>query len=153
MGASPSRNRPGGLPNRHSPRIDRLTPVSHRLSLAGKGAVQGAVGGGLLGTVLLAPLLGAAVGAASGAVGAERSAGILNAMFVREVKEVLKPGRAALFLVVSGGGTDPSRAVDALRPLSPRVVRTTLSEAAERRLLAAFTGMDGGATGQRHAGH
>jgi uncharacterized membrane protein len=98
--------------------------------------------------VLLAPLLGAA----SGAVGAELCAGILNAMFVHEVKEVLKPGRAALFLVISGG-TDPSRVIDALRPLSPRVVRTTLSEAAERRLLTAFTEDDRDATGQRHAEH
>jgi hypothetical protein len=110
MVEGPSRNRPDGLPNRHSPRIDRLTPVSYRLSLAGKRAVQGAAGGGLRGTVLLAaPLLGAAVGAASGAVGAELSAGIRNAMFVREVKEVLKPGRATLFLVVSGGRTPRGR--------------------------------------------
>ena len=90
-----------------------------------------------MGLVLLAPLLFAAIGAAAGAAGAGLSAGILNAMFIRDVKELLEPGGAALFMVVSGG-TDSSRAIDALRPLNPRVLRTTLTEAAERKLLAAF---------------
>jgi hypothetical protein len=48
------------------------------------------------------------------------------------------PGRAALFVVVSSGA-DPDRAIDALQPLGPRVLRTTLDPAVEQRLLAAFT--------------
>jgi len=82
-------------------------------------------------------LLLTALGAAAGAAGGGLSAGILNAMFVRDLKEVLEPGRAALFLVVRSSG-DPTRAIDALRPLSPRVLRTTLNDTAERRLREAF---------------
>jgi uncharacterized membrane protein len=67
----------------------------------------------------LAPV-GAATGAASGAV-----LGML----------VLAP---VLFVVVSGGA-DRERAIEALQPLGPRVLRTNLSPDAEQRLLAAFT--------------
>jgi uncharacterized membrane protein len=123
------------------------------LHLAKAGTVAGAVGGGLMGLVVLAPLLMAAIGAAAGAVGAELSAGILNAMFVRGLKEVLEPGRAALFLVVKEA-VDPSKTIDALRPLSPRVLRTNWSEADEQRLIAALAedvkgGQDAPSAGQR----
>ena len=46
--------------------------------------------------------------------------------------------RAALFVVISGGA-DPGRAIEALAPLGPWVLRTNLDPAAEQRLLAAFT--------------
>jgi uncharacterized membrane protein len=49
-----------------------------------------------------------------------------------------RAGPAALFFVISGGA-DPDRAIDALQPLGPRVLRTTLDPAVEQRLLAAFT--------------
>jgi uncharacterized membrane protein len=42
-----------------------------------------------------------------------------------------------LFVVVSNA--DPDEAIQALRPLAPRVLRTTLPADAERRLLAALT--------------
>jgi hypothetical protein len=58
--------------------------------------------------------------------------------FLRQVDETLEPGRAALFVVVSGGA-DPERAIEALAPLAPRVLCTNLDPAAEQRLLAAFT--------------
>jgi uncharacterized membrane protein len=67
----------------------------------------------------LAPV-GAATGAASGAV-----LGML----------VLAP---VLFAAVSGGA-DRERAIEALQPLGPRVLRTNLSPDAEQRLLATFT--------------
>ena len=44
----------------------------------------------------------------------------------------------ALFLVI-GDSADPQQAIDALRPLAPRVLHTTLDPPAEQRLLAAFT--------------
>ena len=119
-------------------RDDGEVELVQPLRLTGTGATTGALSGGLVGLVLLAPLLFAALGAAAGAAGAGLSAGVLNAMFVREVREVLQPGRAALFLVVRGS-SDPDRAIDELQPLSPRVLRNTLDETAQRRLIAAFT--------------
>jgi uncharacterized membrane protein len=100
-------------------------------------APVGAASGGVLGLLLLEPVLFAAVGAAAGAAGTGLSALGLNQWFLRQLDETLEPGRAALFVVVSDA--DPERAIQALRPLAPRVLRTTLPADAERRLLAAFT--------------
>jgi hypothetical protein len=88
------------------------------MRLAPVGAATGAVSGGVLGTLLLAPVLFAAVGAVAGAAGAGLSALGLNQWFLRQVDETLEPGRAALFVVVSGGA-DPERAIEALQPLAP----------------------------------
>ena len=49
----------------------------------------------------------------------------LNQWFLRQVDETLEPGRAALFVVVSGGA-DHERVIEALQPLAPRVLRTNL---------------------------
>jgi uncharacterized membrane protein len=87
--------------------------------------------------LLLEPVLFAAVGAVAGAAGAGLSALGLNQWFLRQLDETLEPGRAALFVVVSDA--DPEQAIQALAPLAPRVLRTTLPTDAERRLLAAFT--------------
>src|SRR5215203_3309208 len=108
------------------------------MRLVPAGAASRAAVGGVLGLLLAEPVLFAAVGAAAGAVGAELSALGHNQWFLRHVGETLEPGRAALFAVVSDAG-DPERAIQALRPLGPRVLRTTLDYAAEQRLLAAFT--------------
>ena len=89
--------------------------------------------------LVLAAVLFAAVGAVAGAAGAGLSALGLNQMFLHQVRETLEPGRAALFVVVRGGA-DPERAIEALQPLAPRVLRTNLPPDAEQRLLAAFTG-------------
>jgi uncharacterized membrane protein len=117
--------------------VDGRIELVQPLHLAKAGAATGAVSGGLIGLVLLAPLLSAAVGALAGVLGGELSAGILNAMFVRELKEVLEPGRAALFLVVREA-VGPARTIDALRPLPPRVLRTNWDESDEQRLIAAL---------------
>lgn len=136
--------------------IDLVQPIR----LASSGAVSGAVGGSLIGLVVLAPMLFTALGAAAGAAGAGLSAGVLNALFVRRLRELLQPGRAALFLVVTHAD-DPSRVIEALRPLSPEVLRTTLDETTQRRLIATFSeeadagdsGRDSAPTGpEPHAG-
>ena len=102
---------------RHDGRGELVQPM--RLALAG--ALSGAATG-----ALLDPVLFGAVGAA----GAGLSALGLNRCFLQQVNETLEPGRAALFVVVSGGA-DPDRAIDALQPLGPRVLRTTLDPAVE----------------------
>jgi uncharacterized membrane protein len=119
-------------------RDDGRVEVVQPMRLAPVGAATGAASGTVLGMLLLAPVLFAAVGAVAGAAGAGLSALGLNQWFLRQVDETLEPGRAALFVVVSGGA-DPERAIEALAPLGPRVLRTNLDPAAEQRLLAAFT--------------
>lgn len=119
-------------------RDDGRVELVQPMRLAPVGAATGAASGGVLGMLLLAPVLFAAVGAVAGAAGAGLSALGLNQWFLHQLDETLEPGRAALFVVVSGGA-DPERAIEALAPLGPRVLRTNLDPAAEQRLLAAFT--------------
>ena len=119
---------------RHDGRVELVQPMR----LAPVGAATGAASGAVLGMLVLAPVLFAAVGAVAGAAGAGLSALGLNQLFLHQVRETLEPGRAALFVVVSGGA-DPERAIEALQPLGPRMLRTNLDPAAEQRLLAAFT--------------
>ena len=80
----------------------------------------------------------AAVGAGAQAVGAALSALGIDLPFLRRVNEALEPGRAALFLVLEGD-TDPTRVVDSLRPVAPRIIRKALDPAGERRFLIAVT--------------
>jgi uncharacterized membrane protein len=119
-------------------RDDGRVELVQPMRLAPVGAASGAAAGGVLGLLLLLePVLFAAVGAVAGAAGAGLSALGLNQWFLRQLDETLEPGRAALFVVVSDA--DPEPAIQALRPLAPRVLRTTLPAQAELRLLAAFT--------------
>ena len=118
-------------------RDDGRVELVQPMRLAPVGAASGAAAGGVLGLLLLEPVLFAAVGAVAGAAGAGLSALGLNQWFLRQLDETLGPGCAALFVVVSDA--DPEPAIQALRPLAPRLLRTTLPADAERRLLAAFT--------------
>jgi uncharacterized membrane protein len=93
-------------------RDDGRIELVQSMRLAPAGALSGAATGGLLGMLLLDPVLFAAVGAAAGAAGGGLSALGLNRWFLHQVNETLGPGRAALFVVVSGGA-DPDRAIDA----------------------------------------
>jgi uncharacterized membrane protein len=97
-------------------------------------AVIGAVVGGLLAFVF--PLAGIAIGAALGAlVGRSLDSGVSD-QFVDEVKETLRPGRSALFLVVKESDADATLA--ALRPFSGDVIQTTLPTETEEALRQAL---------------
>jgi uncharacterized membrane protein len=97
-------------------------------------AVIGAVVGGLLAFVF--PLAGIAIGAALGAlVGRSLDSGVSD-QFVDEVKETLRPGRSALFLVVKESDADATLA--ALRPFSGDVIQTTLPTETEDALRQAL---------------
>jgi uncharacterized membrane protein len=94
----------------------------------------GAVVGGLL--TAMFPLVGMAIGAAVGAmVGAALDRGVDTA-FVDEVKNTLRPGRSALFLVVRQADADALLA--ALRDYQGDVIQTTLSTETEDALRQAL---------------
>lgn len=97
-------------------------------------AAVGALIGGLVTFVF--PLAGIALGAALGAlVGRSLDRGVSDA-FVNEVKETLRPGRSALFLVVKASNADATLA--ALRQFHGDVIQTTLDTEAEEALRAAL---------------
>lgn len=101
-------------------------------------AAKVAAGGGILRLALPPAIVLAAVGAGAEAVGAPLSALGFDLRFLRQVKEALEPGRAALLLVLEDD-TGPTRVVDSLRPLPPRIMRKALDPAGERRFLIAVT--------------
>ncbi|HKG18218.1 MAG TPA: DUF1269 domain-containing protein [Candidatus Limnocylindrales bacterium] len=97
-------------------------------------AVVGAVIGGFVGFVF--PVVGAVIGAAAGAaVGSALRTGVEPA-FVDEVKETLRPGRSALFLVIKDSDLDAS--LGALRQFRGDVIQSTLSSEAEEALRSAL---------------
>jgi uncharacterized membrane protein len=96
--------------------------------------VIGAVIGGLLGFIF--PVAGIALGAAAGAaIGASLDTGV-SGTFVDDVKETLRPGRSALFLVVKESDADATLA--ALRQFRGDVIQTTLTSEAEDALRQAL---------------
>ena len=94
----------------------------------------GAVIGGLVGFMF--PLAGVAIGAAAGAVVGRMLDRGVSSKFVDEVKETLRPGRSALFLVVRESVSDAVMA--ALRPFSGDVIQSTLGTEAEDALRQAL---------------
>jgi uncharacterized membrane protein len=94
----------------------------------------GAVIGGLV--TFAFPLAGIALGAALGAlVGRALDRGVSDS-FVNEVKETLRPGRSALFLVVKASNADATLA--ALRQYRGDVIQTNLDTEAEEALRQAL---------------
>ena len=102
------------------------------------GTEQGIVAGAVLGPILafMFPVVGIVGGAiAGGLIGRAAKPGIDGA-FVREVTDELRPGSAALFVLVKSGSADTLTA--ALRPYRGRVIQTTLDDELEVALRAAL---------------
>src|SRR5271166_4098263 len=69
-------------------------------NLTASGALSGGFWGALIGLIFLNPLFGFAIGAAAGAIsGALSDVGIDNS-FMKSLGETLKPGTAALFILI-----------------------------------------------------
>lgn len=104
------------------------------------GAISGGFWGLLVGSIFLMPLLGASFGAASGALaGALTDVGI-NDDFMKELSAKLKPGNAALFVLIRKMTTD--KVLEALKGTGGTVLRTSLDHTKEQALrdaLAATT--------------
>ncbi|MCP2343039.1 DUF1269 domain-containing protein [Actinomadura rupiterrae] len=96
------------------------------------GAAGGALWGGLIGLIFLQPLLGAAIGGATGAaVGAATDIGVDDA-FMRRLAEGLRPGAAALFLLVEK--STPDKVLPEVAPFGGQVIQTSLSKDQEAHL-------------------
>jgi len=104
----------------------------------GKGATWGLFWGFLFGLLFFIPFFGLAIGAGMGAIiGSVSKAGVDEA-FENQVREMLQPGTSALFMVVEQMTTD--KALDALSKYGGTVLKTSLSEEAEKQLQDALQG-------------
>jgi len=113
---------------------DGKVRLHQAVNLTTAGALGGGFWGCLVGLLFLNPLLGAAVGAGLGAASGSMSDLGINDGFMREVGETLKPGAAALCLLVKDA--TPDRLIERLRVHAPHatLLRTNLSHTDEDRL-------------------
>lgn len=111
----------------------------------GTGATWGMFWGLLFGLLFFVPVFGLAIGAGLGALmGKVEKTGIDKA-FQQQVKDMVQPGTSALFLVVEQ--ITPDKAIAALSRYGGTVLKSSLSETAEKELQDALHGESASTTG------
>jgi uncharacterized membrane protein len=104
------------------------------MNLTGAGALRGGIWGATIGLLFMNPLMGMAVGAATGAAtGALADLGI-NDRFMKNLAGTLKPNSSALFVLIRR--STPDKVLRELEGTGGRVLQSSLSEEAERKLQA-----------------
>jgi uncharacterized membrane protein len=96
------------------------------------GAVSGSFWGLLIGVLFLNPLLGAALGAAGGAVGGALTDIGIPDPFMKQLAESIKPGDAALFVLIAEMTAD--KVIAQIKDYGGVVLKTSLDEAKELAL-------------------
>ncbi len=115
---------------------DGKIKLSQMVNMWTLGASGGAFWGLLIGLLFLSPILGVAIGASAGALSGALSDYGINDAFMKNVAEVLKPGQAALFIMVRQTASD--RVITKLGEKGGRILRTNLDTSKEAELRAAF---------------
>jgi len=104
----------------------------------GAGATWGMFWGLLFGLLFFVPFFGMAIGAGFGALFGKLEKSGIDKEFQEQVRDKLAPGTSALFLVVEK--VTPDKAVAALGKFGGAVIKSSLSEQAERELQEALHG-------------
>jgi uncharacterized membrane protein len=102
------------------------------------GTVWGMWWGLLFGLLFFVPVFGLAIGAGFGALFGKLEKTGVDKEFQNQVRDLLKPGTSALFLVVEK--VTPDKAVEALKKYGGTVLKTSLSEETEKELQAELSG-------------
>ncbi|HEX3539917.1 MAG TPA: DUF1269 domain-containing protein [Acidimicrobiales bacterium] len=108
------------------------------------GATWGMFWGLLFGFLFFIPLLGWAVGTGLGALMGLVAKLEISAEFQRQVRDMLQPGTAAVFVVAEKMTTD--KVVEALAKFHGRVLKTSLPKEVEQQIQEALGGSAVGAT-------
>jgi uncharacterized membrane protein len=96
------------------------------------GAISGSFWGLLVGVLFLNPIIGVAVGAASGALGGALTDFGINDAFMKELSATLKPGNAALFVLIKNMTAD--KVLKEIQDTGGVVLKTSLDETKEKVL-------------------
>ena len=104
----------------------------------GAGATWGMFWGLLFGLLFFVPVLGIAVGAGLGALMGKVEKTGIDREFQDQVKEMVKPGTSALFLVIDK--VTPDKAIAAMQKYGGTVLKSSLSQSAEAELQNALHG-------------
>ena len=110
--------------------------TSHHM--VGAGATWGMFWGLLFGVLFFVPFLGVAIGAGMGALMGKITQSGIDREFQDQVRDMLKPGTSALFLMVEK--VTPDKAVDALSHYGGTVLKSSLSKEGEKALQDALHG-------------
>jgi uncharacterized membrane protein len=113
------------------------THVTHGGASAGGGAVWGSFWGLLFGLLFFVPFFGLAIGAGFGALFGHLGEKGIDKAFQEQVRDYLKPGTSALFMVIEHMTED--KAIAALDDFGGTVIRTSLSEEDTKKLQEALT--------------
>ncbi len=104
----------------------------------GAGATWGMFWGLLFGLIFFVPVFGMAIGAGLGAVMGKITKAGIDKEFQDQVRDLIKPGTSALFLMVEK--VTPDKAVEALSKYGGTVLKTSLTKEGEAQLQAALHG-------------
>ena len=110
--------------------------TSHGGSSAAGGAWWGGFWGILFGLLFFIPFAGLAIGAGMGALFGHLGKHGIDQAFQDQVRDYVKPGTSALFMVIEN--VTPDKAVAALQQYGGTVIRTSLSEEDTKKLQEAL---------------
>jgi uncharacterized membrane protein len=111
--------------------------TSHGGASAGGGALWGGFWGMLFGLLFFIPFAGLALGAGMGALFGHFGEKGIDKAFQEQVREYLKPGTSALFMVIEHA--TPDKAIAALEQYGGTVIKTSLSDEDTQKLQEALT--------------
>jgi uncharacterized membrane protein len=115
----------------------RKKPKTEQMrNLKSGGALGGGFWGLLFGMLFFVPLLGFAVGAAMGALAGSMSDIGINDQFIKEVRQNVKPGTSALFVMTSNEVVD--KVLEEFKDTGATLLSTNLSTEQEGKLREAF---------------
>jgi uncharacterized membrane protein len=112
--------------------------TTHGGASAGQGAWWGGFWGLLFGMLFFVPFAGFALGAGFGALFGHLDKNGIDKAFQEQVRDQVKPGTSALFLIIEKA--TPDKAVAALSQYNGTVIRTSLSEDDTAKLQEALSG-------------
>ena len=111
--------------------------TTHGGASAGGGAIWGGFWGLLFGLLFFIPFAGLAMGAGFGALFGHLGEKGIDKAFQEQVRDYVKPGTSALFMVIEQ--VTPDKAIAALEQYGGTVIRTSLSEEDTKKLQDALT--------------
>jgi uncharacterized membrane protein len=111
--------------------------TTHGGASAGGGAIWGSFWGLLFGLLFFVPFAGLAFGAGFGALFGHLGEKGIDKAFQEQVRDYVKPGTSALFMVIEKA--TPDKAVAALEQYGGTVIKTSLSEEDTKKLQDALT--------------
>ena len=110
--------------------------TAHGGASAGAGAWWGGFWGMLFGLLFFIPFAGLAIGAGMGALFGHFGSKGIDKAFQEQVRDYVKPGTSALFMVIEQ--VTPDKAIAAMQQYGGTVIRTSLSDEDTKKLQEAL---------------